>query len=71
MFKKKYSISILDSKWIPIKRNVKMEVVPRRDEYIWFEEKYYIVLNVVHSITDKQEVFVVVEEKEKITIINE
>jgi hypothetical protein len=70
MFKKKYSISILDSKWIPIKRNVKMEVVPRRDEYIWFEEKYYIVLNVVHSITDKQEVFVVVEEKEKITIIN-
>lgn len=70
MFKKKYSISILDSKWIPIKRNVKMEVVPRRDEYIWFDEKYYIVLNVVHSITDKQEVFVVVEEKEKITIIN-
>jgi hypothetical protein len=70
MFKKKYSISILDSKWIPIKRNVKMEVVPRRDEYIWFEEKYYIVLNVVHSITDKQEVFVVVEEKEKITIID-
>jgi hypothetical protein len=70
MFKKKYSISILDSKWIPIKRNVKMEVVPRRDEYIWFEEKYYIVLNVVHSITDKLEVFVVVEEKEKITIIN-
>lgn len=70
MFKKKYNISILDSKWIPIKRNVKMEVVPRRDEYIWFEEKYYIVLNVVHSITDKLEVFVVVEEKEKITIIN-
>jgi hypothetical protein len=70
MFKKKYTISILDSKWIPIKRSVKMEVVPRRDEYIWFEEKYYIVLNVVHSITDKQEVFVVVEEKEKITIIN-
>jgi hypothetical protein len=70
MFKKKYSISILDSKWIPIKRNVKMEVVPRRDEYVWFEEKYYIVLNVVHSITDKLEVFVVVEEKEKITIIN-
>lgn len=70
MFKKKYTISILDSKWIPIKRSVKMEVVPRRDEYIWLDEKYYIVLNVVHSITDKQEVFVVVEEKEKITIIN-
>jgi len=70
MFKKKYSISILDSKWIPIKRNVKMEVIPRRDEYIWFDEKYYVVLNIVHSITDKQEVFVVVEEKEKITIID-
>lgn len=71
MFKKKYTISILDSKWIPLKRNVKMVIIPRRDEYIWLDEKYFIVLNVVHSITDKQEVFIVVEEKEKITIINQ
>jgi len=49
MFKKKYSISILDSKWIPIKRNVKMEVIPSRDEYILFDEKYYVVLNIENS----------------------
>ncbi len=70
MFKKKYNVSMLDSKWIPLKRNIKLSIIPRRDEYIWIDEKYFIVLNIVHSITDKQEVFVVVEEKEKITIIN-
>ena len=69
MFKKKYNVSMLDSKWIPLKRNIKLSIIPRRDEYIWIDEKYFIVLNIVHSITDKQEVFVVVEEKEKITII--
>ena len=61
MFKKKYTVSMLDSKWVPLKRNVKIVIIPRRDEYIWLDEKYYIVLNVVHSITDKQEVFVIVE----------
>lgn len=64
MFKKKYTISMLDSKWIPLKRNIKMSIIPRRDEYIWIDEKYFIVLNIVHSITDKQEVFIVVEEQE-------
>jgi hypothetical protein len=71
MFKKKYTVSMLDSKWVPLKRNIKITIIPRRDEYIWLDEKYFIVLNVVHSITDKQEVFIVVEEKEKITIINQ
>jgi hypothetical protein len=70
MFKKKYNVSMLDSKWIPLKRNINLSIIPRRDEYIWIDEKYFIVLNVVHSITDKQEVFIVVEEKEKITIID-
>jgi len=64
MFKKKYTVSMLDSKWIPIKRNVKMSFVPRRDEYVWIDEKYFVVLNVVHSITTKHEIFVVVEEQE-------
>ena len=64
MFKKKYTISMLDSKWIPLKRNVKMSIIPIRDEYIWIDEKYFIVLNIVHSITNKQEVFIVVEEQE-------
>jgi hypothetical protein len=63
MFKKKYNISMIDSKWIPIKRNVKINIIPRRDEFIWIDEKYYQVINVVHSITDKHEVLLVVEEQ--------
>lgn len=63
MFKKKYNISMIDSKWIPIKRNVKINIIPRRDEFIWVDEKYYQVINVVHSITDKHEVLLVVEEQ--------
>lgn len=64
MFKKKYTVSMLDSKWIPLKRNIKMSFIPRRDEYIWIDEKYFVVLNVVHSITTKQEIFIIVEEQE-------
>lgn len=64
MFKKKYKVSLLDSKWHPIKRNLEMSFIPRKDEYLWVDSKYFIVLNVVHSIDTKQEVFIVVEEQE-------
>jgi hypothetical protein len=63
MFRKKYTVSMLDSKWLPIKRNVRMEFIPRTDEYIWLDNKYFIVINIVHSITDKYEIFIIVEEK--------
>lgn len=63
MFRKKYTVSLLDSKWLPIKRNVKMEFIPKTDEYVWLDNKYFIVINIVHSITDKYEIFIIVEEK--------
>lgn len=64
MFKRKYTTSLLDSKWNSIKRNIKLAITPRIHEYIYYEDKYYMVLNVVHQITDKHDVLIIVEEKD-------
>jgi hypothetical protein len=61
----KYTVSILDSKWQPIKRNVEMIIIPRRDEYVYMNEQYYEVLNVVHTLNEKQDIFVIVNEMVK------
>jgi hypothetical protein len=61
----KYTVSILNSKWHPIKRNVEMIIIPRRDEYIYMDEQYYEVLNVVHMLNEKQDIFVIVNEMVK------
>jgi hypothetical protein len=62
MFKRKYKVSMLDSKWNPIKRNVKLDIIPKSDEYIWDSAKYYRVINVVHSIDKNHEIFIILEE---------
>lgn len=64
MFKRKYTTSLLDSKWIPVKRNLKLAIIPKINEYIYYEDKYYLVISVVHQIKDKQEIFIIVEEKD-------
>lgn len=61
----KYTVSILNSKWQPIKRNVEMIIIPRRDEYVYMNEQYYEVLNVVHTLNEKQDIFVIVNEMVK------
>jgi len=61
----KYTVTILNSKWNPIKRNVEMFIIPRRDEYIYLNEQYYEVLNVVHTLNEKQDIFVIVNEMVK------
>jgi hypothetical protein len=45
-----------------MKRNLKLKVIPRRDEYIFFNEEYYEVLNVVHMLNKTQDIFVIVNE---------
>lgn len=62
MFKTKYTVSILNSKWEPIKIKLKLQVIPRRDEYIYLNGQYYQVLNVVHQFNTKQEIFIVINE---------
>jgi hypothetical protein len=60
MFKRKYTVSLLDSKWVVLKRDVKLSVIPRRDEYLYFDNQYYEVLNVVHMLNNKQDIFVII-----------
>jgi hypothetical protein len=60
----KYTITILNSKWIPIKSNLKVDTIPRSGEYIYLGEQYYEVLNVVHSIDKNHQIFVIVSELE-------
>lgn len=61
-FSKKYTITFLNSKWEIVKSNIKLKSVPQRDEYIYMDNRYYDVLNVVHSINKNHEIFVVIEE---------
>ena len=62
MFKTKYTITLLNSKWSVIKNKVKVIVIPRNGEYIYLDEQYYEVLNVVHSIDENQNIFVIINE---------
>jgi len=62
MFKRKYKATLLDSKWSVIKNNVIFEIIPRKDEYIYYIDRYYHVINVVHNIGVKHNIFIVIEE---------
>lgn len=62
MFSTKYKVTILDSKWSVVKNNIKLLVVPRQGEYIYLDNKYVKVINVVHSIDIKHTIFIVVED---------
>jgi|688.fasta_scaffold464945_2 hypothetical protein len=61
LFKQKYTISFVDSKWNPIKRHIKMFTVPRADELIHYEGEYYTVINIVYTLNKTKEVLVILE----------
>ena len=56
MFKSKYSVSILNSKWEPINIKLKLSIIPRLDEFLFINEQYYQVISVIHQIKNKQEI---------------
>ena len=62
MFKKYYTVTILDSKWNPVLTNVKLTVIPRANEYIYLNNQYHQVMNIIHTIDKKQGVFIVIDE---------
>lgn len=62
LFKKKYNILILNSKWEILEKNIKLEFLPRQNEYIWNGLKYYQVLNLVHNIEKIHQISIIVEE---------
>lgn len=62
MFKNKNKIILMDSKWSPIKLNVKFKTIPNKGEYIYFNEKYHKVVNIIHMLTNKQIIYIIIEE---------
>lgn len=71
-FDKKYTVTFLNSKWEIVKSDVKLNSIPQRDEYIYMNDKYYDVLNVVHSIDKNHKILVIIEEtKPKFDVILE
>jgi len=62
MFRKKYVVTILNSKWEVFKNKESFITIPRSGEYIFSDEKYYEVLNIIHVLGDKKGVFVVINE---------
>lgn len=63
MFSRKYNITLLDSKWNPIKNSIKFIAIPKRDEFIYLVDRYYQVINVVHNLANKKhDILVIIEE---------
>lgn len=60
MFRKKYIVTILDSKWNIVKNRMVFNTLPRSGEYIYFDNVYYEVINIVHSMETKHNIFLIV-----------
>lgn len=65
MFTKKYKISLIDSKWNPITRSLKIEFLPRANELIYYNEQYYNIVNVIHDFSREQSLVLIVEPTKK------
>jgi hypothetical protein len=64
-FDKKYTVTFLNSKWEIVKSNIKLISIPQRNEYIYINNKYYDVINVIHSIDKTHKIHIVIEETEE------
>ncbi len=62
MFSKKYTVTLLNSKWEIVKSNVKLILIPKKDEYVFMDNKYYDVLNVIHTIGKEHKILIIVGE---------
>ena len=62
---RKYNVSFLDAAWKSLNINIKIDVIPRVNEFIYLNETYYRVIGVVHQINEKQEIFIVIENFKK------
>jgi hypothetical protein len=60
MFKRKYTVTLLDSKWKIVKNTIKLNVIPRKDELLFFDGFYYEVINIVHVLDKTQKIFIIV-----------
>ena len=63
MFNKKFLVSVLNSDWVVIKANLRLKHLPRIEEYLFFNEKYYRVINLIHLLDKSQHIFIIIDEK--------
>ena len=61
---KRYKVSFLNEKWELLKEDIKVFNIPRSHEIIYLteESKYYRVVNVIHNINKKQDIYIIIEE---------
>lgn len=62
IFNKKYSVTLMDEEWKPLKISANFKKIPRRDELIYLEDSqtYYKVTSVIHYLNDKHGIFIIV-----------
>jgi len=63
-FSKKYTVTFLNSKWEIVKSKIKLNVIPQKGEYVYMNNRYYDVLNLIHSIDNQHNIHIVVEESQ-------
>lgn len=63
MFNSKYLIHFLNEKWQVVKTQ-KLKSIPRTNEFVYFDDlkTYYRVVCVVHQMTKKHDILVVIKE---------
>jgi hypothetical protein len=62
MFKKKITVTLIDDKWNIVKNRISFTILPRVGEYIYFDDVYYEVLNLIHRMDDNKGVFIIVNQ---------
>jgi hypothetical protein len=64
MFKKKNNIRFIDVNWKILKNDIQMNVIPKKNELLFFNDIYYEVVNVIYDISkiEKQQIIVVLTE---------
>ena len=60
---KKYNVSLMNEKWEIISQTIKVKHIPRAGEYIYLNDlkQYYKVINIIHNMTNRHEIFIIVE----------
>lgn len=64
MFTRKYKATLMYSKWEVLKKDLKFTIIPKKNEYIFFEGSYYLVVSVIHVMNKNQLIYIIVEEQE-------
>ena len=62
MFKTKYIATIINSKWERLKNKPKLSSIPNKDELLYFDGKYYKIINIIHSVDSEHQITIVVDE---------